>query len=124
MSAGKVEIGCFRTYSEAMIAKIEKEEGHGSGAKTSVPIEKIEELGAHYHKYYQLECSFFKSNLDNEVLGRLWNEYWLATLSSSPLLSNQQEITNKVKDINQKVSQASKKSGNAMIESHNRMTNK
>ena len=52
MSAGKVEIGCFSTFSETMIEKIEKEDGHGKGGGTSVPIEKIEELGAHYHKYY------------------------------------------------------------------------
>jgi len=54
MSAGKVEIGCFRTYSEPHIAKVEaqmaKDGSKGSGM--SVPIEKIEELGAHYHKYY------------------------------------------------------------------------
>jgi len=91
MSAGKVEIGCFRTYSEGEVARIEAKmaKDGSSGAGTSVPIEKIEELGAHYHKYYQLETSFFKSSLDNEILDRLWNEYWLATLSSSPLLSNQ-----------------------------------
>lgn len=65
----------------------------------SVPIEKIAELGAHYHKYYQLETTFYKTQTDDEALTRLWNEYWMATLSSSPLLSNSSEITKQIKDI-------------------------
>jgi COP9 signalosome complex subunit 5 len=43
MSAGKVEIGCFRTYSPDEIKKREdkqKKDG-ASGGETSVPIEKI-----------------------------------------------------------------------------------
>lgn len=68
-----------------------------------MPIEKIEEMGAHFHKYYQLECSFFKSCLDNDILNRLWNEYWLATLSSSPLLSNQKQVTSQIVDITSKM---------------------
>ena len=38
------------------------------------------------------EESFFKTETDTELLDRLWNEYWLHTLSSSPLLSNQDTI--------------------------------
>ena len=33
--------------------------------QTAVPIDKVKELGAHYHKYYQLECSIFKSKIEN-----------------------------------------------------------
>lgn len=47
-------------------------DGPGQG-KFSVPIEKIKEMGNHFHKYYQIEHSFFKSKLDNEILERLWN---------------------------------------------------
>lgn len=106
MSSGKVEIGCFRSFSEPHIQIVEQQmkvDGNKGGAGTSVPMDKIKELGAHYHKYYQLETSFFKSSLDDEMLNRLWNEYWIATLSGSPLLSNQREITNQVNDINKKV---------------------
>jgi COP9 signalosome complex subunit 5 len=42
------------------------------------------------------------------LISRLWNEYWIATLSSSPLLSNQLEITKQVQDINQKIGKAGK----------------
>lgn len=91
MSAGKVEIGCFRTFSPSHIASIESNQNkkEGDGQSTSVRIDKVKDFGAHYHKYYKLETSFFKSSLDNDLLDRLWNEYWIATLSSSPLLSNQ-----------------------------------
>jgi len=70
-------------------------------------------MGNHFHKYYQLEHSFFKSNLDNEMLDRLWNKYWLATLSASPFLTNQMDISKSILDINSKVQQASASSGNA-----------
>jgi len=46
--------------------------------------------------------------LDDETLNRLWNEYWLATLSSSPLLSNKKEITNQILDITQKMEKPGK----------------
>jgi hypothetical protein len=42
------------------------------------------------------------------LISRLWNEYWIATRSSSPLLSNQLEITQQVQDINQKIGKAGK----------------
>ena len=54
MSAGKVEIGCFRTYSAAHVKKIEEQmekDGGGKGS-FSVPMDKIKEMGNHYHKYY------------------------------------------------------------------------
>jgi COP9 signalosome complex subunit 5 len=118
MSAGKVEIGCFRTYSKDEIKRIEdkmaKDGGAGAGGKMAVPIDKIEELGNHWYKYYQLEHSFFKSSTDNIILEQLWNEYWLGTLSSSPFLNNQVEITNSVVDINSKIETQSKDAGNAM----------
>lgn len=50
--------------------------------------EKFQEYGLHAHKYYQVAHSFFKSGMDTDLLDRLWNEYWLHTLSYSPLLSN------------------------------------
>jgi len=91
-----------------------KDGGAGAGGKMAVPIDKIEELGNHWYKYYQLEHSFFKSSTDNIILEQLWNEYWLTTLSTSPFLNNQAEITNSVLDINTKMEAQSKDAGNAM----------
>jgi COP9 signalosome complex subunit 5 len=108
MSAGKVEIGCFRTYSEAYIKKIENERGVGNvGNNMNVRNDKVEELGMHYHKYFSLETSFYKTSLDNQLLDQLWNQYWHSTLASSPLLNSQKEITNQTVDISLKIKKVS-----------------
>jgi hypothetical protein len=39
----------------------------------------------HANQYYSLDVSHFKSSLDTKVLDLLWNKYWVATLSQSPL---------------------------------------
>merc|ERR1712203_433554 len=54
--------------------------------------EKMQEFGVHAHRYYKLEVEIFKSNVDTMVLERLWNEYWMQTLSSSPLLEKQTQM--------------------------------
>lgn len=41
----------------------------------------------HANQYYQLELEIFSSSLDKELLGLLWNKYWVNTLSQSPLIS-------------------------------------
>ena len=42
-----------------------------------MPPEKLEDFGVHAYKYYQLEHSFFKSQVDQQLLETLWNEYWI-----------------------------------------------
>ena len=85
MAAGKVEIGCFRAYQNAYAEKLQKSTTEGGEI---IPGAKYDDYGMHAHKYYQMEHTFFKSAYDSEVLNRLWNEYWINTLSSSPLLNN------------------------------------
>jgi len=93
MAAGKVEIGCFRCYTNEYADKIQKgQAGKTKGGSAVMPAEKIEEFGLHAHKYYKVDHNFFKSGLDSELLDRVWNEYWVHTLSTSPLLSNQDMI--------------------------------
>ena len=41
----------------------------------------------HANKYYKMEHSFFKSAHDARQLEFLWNQYWVQTISSSPLLN-------------------------------------
>ena len=50
-------------------------------------MSKIEDFGVHANQYYALDVEIYKSKLDNELLGLLWNKYWVNTLSSSPLIS-------------------------------------
>lgn len=96
MSAGKVEIACFRVFPESYVQQQSKS---GAGSDTMVPADKIGDFGLHASKYYQLEHSFFKSKLDSYILEALWNDYWVQTLSSSPLLNNSEYLTKAISNI-------------------------
>jgi len=102
ISAGKVEIGAFRTYPENY-----KQEGtiDGEGFQT-IPMGKIEDFGAYSNRYYSLEVSHFKSTMDTKLLAALWNKYWVSTLASSPLLTNRDYGTKQIKDLAFKISDA------------------
>jgi COP9 signalosome complex subunit 5 len=71
-----------------------------------VPLNKIEDFGAHQSQYYQLEVSYFKSTCDTALLNAIWNKYWIATLSASPLLSNASYISAQMKDLADKLESA------------------
>ncbi|KAG8933569.1 COP9 signalosome catalytic subunit rri1 [Tulasnella sp. 418] len=81
ISAGKVDIGAFRTYPKDF------KPVSTSSEYQSIPLSKIEDFGVHADQYYSLDIQIFKSKLDNELLGLLWNKYWVNTLSQSPLIS-------------------------------------
>lgn len=81
ISAGKVDIGAFRTYPEGY------KPPNSSTEYQSIPLNKIEDFGVHANQYYPLDVQIFKSKLDDDLLGLLWNKYWVNTLSSSPLIS-------------------------------------
>ncbi|KAK4337030.1 hypothetical protein RND71_043378 [Anisodus tanguticus] len=82
ISAGKVNLGAFRTYPKGY-----KPSNEGPSEYQTIPLNKIEDFGVHCKQYYSLEVSYFKSSLDNKLLDSLWNKYWLNTLSSSSLLT-------------------------------------
>ena len=96
ISAGKVEIGAFRTYPEGY-----KPEDSGSSAEgmAAVPMAKAADFGAHANRYYGLEVSHYKSSLDAKLLEALWNKYWVQTLSSSPLFTNREYVTHQIEDL-------------------------
>ncbi|EGT56002.1 hypothetical protein CAEBREN_15614 [Caenorhabditis brenneri] len=104
MSAGKVDIGAFRTYPESF-----RPPDDAPSEYQSIPLAKIEDFGVHCKRYYSLDVSFFKSQLDAHILTALWNSYWISTLSSSPLFSNVEFINNQITDINQKLLAVDKK---------------
>ncbi|KDQ60418.1 hypothetical protein JAAARDRAFT_32821 [Jaapia argillacea MUCL 33604] len=102
ISAGKVDIGAFRTYPENY-----KPEGSSSASEyQSIPLSKIEDFGVHAEQYYPLEVQIFKSSLDTELLGLLWNKYWVNTLSQSPLISNRAYAVSQLSDLQQKLAKA------------------
>jgi len=101
ISSGKVELGAFRTYPEGH--KVDKD---APSEYQSIPISKIEDFGVHCKQYYPLEVSYFKSNLDSQLLDLLWNKYWVNTLSSNPLLSNRDYTAGQISDLSEKLEQA------------------
>ncbi|KAK7541288.1 COP9 signalosome complex subunit 5 [Phyllosticta citricarpa] len=102
VSAGKVEIGAFRTYPDNYKPEAATT---GDGFQT-IPLGKIEDFGAHSNRYYSLDVSHFKSTLDSKILESLWNKYWVGTLSSSPLLTNREYGTNQIADLASKITGA------------------
>ncbi len=100
ISAGKVELGAFRTYPQGY-----KPPDEGPSEYQTIPISKIEDFGVHCKqcvllygntyrclyffscRYYPLDVSYFKSTLDTALLDKLWNKYWVNTLSSSPMFA-------------------------------------
>jgi COP9 signalosome complex subunit 5 len=102
ISAGKVEIGAFRTYPENYKPESSTD---GDGFQT-IPMDKIQDFGAHAERYYSMEISHFKSSVDTKLLSALWNKYWIGTLSSSPLLTNRDFGTRQIKDLAFKITDA------------------
>jgi len=101
VSAGKVEIGAFRTYPQGY-----KPPDEGPSEYQTIPISKIEDFGVHCKQYYPIEISYFKSSLDSTLLDKLWNKYWVNTLSSSPVFTNRDYIAGAINDLSEKLEQA------------------
>ena len=59
MSAGKVEIGCFRVFPDSYVDS-HKDSKSGGGDGGLIPLDKQKDFGIHANRYYQLEHSFFK----------------------------------------------------------------
>ncbi|MCJ1275154.1 COP9 signalosome catalytic subunit rri1 [Puttea exsequens] len=104
ISAGKVEIGAFRTYPKEYQPPAS---GADDGYQT-IPLAKIEDFGAHASRYYSLEVSHYKSTLDTHLLELLWNKYWVTTLSQSPLFTNRDYGTKQMLDLGEKIKQVEK----------------
>ncbi|XP_014665533.1 PREDICTED: COP9 signalosome complex subunit 5-like [Priapulus caudatus] len=101
ISAGKVNLGAFRTYPKGY-----KPPDEGPSEYQTIPLNKIEDFGVHCKQYYSLEVSYFKSQLDKKLLELLWNKYWVTTLSSSSLLTNADYTTGQIFDLADKLEQA------------------
>ncbi|KAE9447128.1 hypothetical protein C3L33_20984, partial [Rhododendron williamsianum] len=101
VSAGKVEIGAFRTYPEGY-----KPPDEPVSEYQTIPLNKIEDFGVHCKQYYSLDITYFKSSLDCHLLDLLWNKYWVNTLSSSPLLGNKDYVAGQISDLAEKLEQA------------------
>lgn len=129
VSAGKVEIGAFRTYpappvvpaagdlidlniADAVVAAARAVVPPGMSTATAtqstVPLAKAAEFGAHARRYYSLEVSHFKSTLDTHLLEQLWHKYWVQTLSQSPLLTNRDYGSKQLLDLSSKIKEVTR----------------
>ncbi len=97
-SAGKVEIGAFRTYPEG------KAPQDSSSGYQSIPVSKIQDFGVHCKEYYPLEVGFFKSSLNARLFELLWKKYWINTLTSNPVISDRKLFKAQIEDLAEKVS--------------------
>jgi COP9 signalosome complex subunit 5 len=101
ISAGKVNIGAFRTYPKGY-----KPPDEGPSEYQTIPLNKIEDFGVHCKQYYSMDISYFKSSLDHTLLDSLWNKYWVHTLSSNSLLTNTDYTTGQINDLSDKLEHA------------------
>jgi len=106
ISAGKVNLGAFRTYPKGY-----KPPNEGPSEYQTIPLNKIEDFGVHCKQYYSLDVSYFKSALDRRLLDSLWNKYWVNTLSSSSLLTNADYATGQIFDLSDKLEQSESQLG-------------
>ncbi|KAI1781448.1 Mov34-domain-containing protein [Hypoxylon cercidicola] len=104
ISAGRVEIGAFRTFPEGHQPTSSSAEQSSSGQ--AVPLAKAEDFGAHAARYYALAVSHFKSTLDSNLLELLWSKYWVQTLSQNPLLTNRDYGSKQMLDLGSKIREA------------------
>lgn len=101
ISAGKVNMGAFRTYPKGY-----RPADEGPSEYQSIPLNKIEDFGVHCKQYYSLDVSYFKSSLDRKLLESLWNKYWVNTLSSSSFIANAEYTTGQIFDLSEKLEQS------------------
>ena len=103
-ATGKVEIGAFRTFPEGYTPPEET----STSKHQRIPLNKIEDFGVHANKYYSLSVSFFKSSLDARNLDSLKKQYWVNTLSASPLRNNKHALAGQIADMEGKIVNAEK----------------
>lgn len=106
VSAGRVEIGAFRTYPDNHRPSDKQAQEDGFQA---IPTGKIEDFGAHANDYYSLDVHHFKSTLDQQLLDLLWNKYWTSTIAQSPLFTNAEYSKLQITDHSLKIKEASRR---------------
>lgn len=98
ISTGKVDIGAFRCYPKNF-----KPPDDLTPEYQTIPMNKIEDFGVHCKKYYSLEISYFKSELDTYLLECLGNKYWYNTLGTTSLTTNSDYTTRQITDLTERL---------------------
>jgi COP9 signalosome complex subunit 5 len=114
-----VEIGAFRTYPLNYSPP-----GEVSVEEQVIPLDKIEDFGVHYTRYYPLEVSYFKNSKDSEIIDVLWNKYWVSNLTQNSLFSNKKYFSDGVCDLARKADKQIKNMKRDKIVNLNEVLNK
>lgn len=93
-----MDIGAFRTYPADYTPA-----NAGPSEYQTIPLNKIEDFGAHANSYYPLKVEHFKSSLDTQLLDMLWNKYWASTLAQSPVVVNRSYTVGQLDDLAEKL---------------------
>ncbi|KAI3413263.1 COP9 signalosome complex subunit 5 [Globodera pallida] len=111
ISAGKVDIGAFRTYPKGY-----KPPDEPPSEYQTIPLNKIEDFGVHCKQYYSLDVTYFKSSLDTKLFDVFWNTYWVNTLCANPLQNNADYVTSQLADLGAKLEHVGNKNAQAYRE--------
>ena len=87
-TSGKIDIGAFRTLPEGI-----KKQG-------VVDDSSLTKYGAHAHRYYPLDVSYFGTSLDEPVFDLVWNRYWTSVLAETYANSDRDYSISKLVDAN------------------------
>lgn len=97
-TSGKVDIGAFRTFPE----------GHKRSVLLSERQMIKQRYGAHAHKYYPLEVSYFGTSLDEPIFDLVWTRYWTSLLAESQLKEDREYGVSRIVSINERLNQLGK----------------
>ena len=73
ISAGKVNLGAFRTYPKGY-----KPPDEGPGEYQTIPLNKIEDFGVHCKSYYRLDAKY-------RVIQQASDPIWMTQIYDLPL---------------------------------------
>ncbi|PRT53121.1 COP9 signalosome complex subunit 5 [Wickerhamiella sorbophila] len=97
-TSGQVDIGAFRTFPEGTTRPI-------VGANREATLSKY---GAHAHKYYPLEVSYFGTSLDEPIFDLVWNRYWTSLLAELQLKEDREYGISRLASVNNRLNQLGK----------------
>lgn len=103
IATGKIELKAFRTLPSS--AEGQASSSAASAIDTStIPADKIKELGVYFNQYYELPVTIVRSKNDAAQLDMLWSKFWVNELSSSPLVASRHFTTTQIRSLTSKIS--------------------
>jgi COP9 signalosome complex subunit 5 len=102
ISTGKVEMRAFRTFPQ----NYTPDSADLGFDCSTVPEDKIKELGVHMKRYYELPVTIFRSSNDAVQLELLFSRYGMKALSTTPTVTNREFSDRELANAAQKIEAA------------------